>query len=218
MTIVTLDPAGTPRGTVVALHGFTRSPRDLQGPAQAFAGLGARVLLPHLRAWWWPESTNNTRFLTRVADAIADLRSTGPVVIVGHSAGAPAGAWIASRLVNRGLPVSEVVLVDGVESPARTLRRAWPSLARVRVTAICGPPSRCNRQGSLGAWLAQAPHAAQPPVVIERLDRMGHGDIEGAGIGVYVRMCRDDAGAPARPRLMALLMEAVERGLGAVAN
>lgn len=218
MALLAMEPEGPPRGTLLALHAFSRSPRHLRGFARLFVERRARVLLPHLRAWWWPESTNNVGHLTKVADLVAEARSEGPVVVLGHSAGAPAGAWIAARLLDRGLPVTEVVFVDGVESPVRSLERSWPHLEHVRITAICGPPSRCNRGGALAAWLERAPHAADPPLEVEMLPDLGHGDIEGQGVGFYARFCGDDPNAPARGLLLERLAEAVERGLSAPAN
>ena len=218
VTLVSYDPAGDPRGTVVLMHGFTRSPRDLQGLAMRAVNRGAKALIPHLGAWWWPRSTNNARYLSRIAEAVERQRSPGPVVIVGHSAGAPAGAWVAARLVDAGVDVSILVLVDGVESPARTLRRSWPALQRVPVLAICAPASRCNRSGALEAWLGNQERSADSVLEVVHLPGMGHGDIEGAGIGVYCRMCGDDPEAPARDALLVLVDDAMERGLSAIAK
>jgi len=216
--LVSYDPAGTPRGTVVLMHAFTRSPRDLQGLAMRAVSRGAKVLMPHLGAWWWPRSTNNARYLSRIAEAVERQRSPGPVVIVGHSAGAAAGAWVAARLMDAGVDVSLLVLVDGVESPSGTLRRSWSALERLPVLAICAPPSRCNRRGALEAWLLSQVRSADSALEVVHLPGMGHGDIEGAGIRVYCRMCGDDPGAPARDALVTLVEDAIERGLSAIAK
>jgi len=220
MELTPLEPAGVPLGTVVLLHGFTRHPRDLQAPAERFAALGARVLRPRLGAWWWPRSTNRTRYLTHIAEAVAQARSTGPLIVVGHSAGAPAGAWIAAALRNSGTSVDALILVDGVESPARTLRRAWPDLTGVPVDVICAPPSRCNRNGALARWLDDYRESGQPgpSVGLIVIPGMGHGDVEGPGRHVYVRWCHDDPAAPALAELEGTLDGLVERALDAVAK
>lgn len=179
--------------------------------------LGARVEAPRLSAWWWPTSTNNTRHLDRLADGIAG-RATGAIVIVGHSAGGAAGAWMARRMKRRGATVGGLVLIDAVESPVRAIRRSWPGLGQVPVTAILGAPSRCNRRGALGRWLASQRSDAGPVLEVIDLPAMGHGDIEGAGIGLYVRVCGDDPAAPARELLLSIVKEAVQRGLDADAN
>ena len=58
---------------------------------------------PALGSVWWPTSTNNARHLDRRLREVEAVVAKGPVVVVGHSAGAAAGAWIAAGLVDRGL-------------------------------------------------------------------------------------------------------------------
>lgn len=204
-------------GTVVLLHGFSRSPERLADIATMCRSLGAEVVAPHLSAWWWPTSTNNTRHLSRLAHIVAEDAS-GPIVVVGHSAGGAAGAWMAAAMERAGAELGSLVLVDPVESPVRSIRRSWSALERVPVTAIIGAPSPCNRQGAFSRWLAEQRHVRFPSLEVVNLPTMGHGDIEGAGIGVYVRLCGDDPAAPARSELLAIVRQAVERGLGADAK
>lgn len=199
------------------MHGFGRRPHHLDGVTAHLTSMGARVLRPSLSAWWWPTCTNNTRYLDRVARAVAGPCGEGPVVVLGHSAGAAAGAWVAARLVEDGCDVRTLVLIDGVESPVRAISRSWSGLQGVPVVAICGDPGPCNRRGALGEWLGQH-HADHPRLEIRRLPGMGHGDVEGAGIGIYVRVCRDDPRAPQRGRLMEEIERAVDRGFDAPAN
>lgn len=205
------------RGTVVLLHGFSRSPDHLADLARRCRLIGADVVAPHLSGWWWPTCTNNTRHLTRLADRIA-AGARAPVVVVGHSAGGAAGAWIAARLAAASVPVGRLVLVDPVESPVRSIRRSWAGLEHVPVTAILGAPSPCNRDGAFRRWLADQHRDADRTLEVIDLPHMGHGDIEGAGVGVYVRLCRDDPTAPAREELLLVVDDAVERGLGADAK
>jgi len=219
------------RGTVVLLHGFSRSPEDLADIAAMCRSLGADVVAPHLSAWWWPTSTNNTRHLTRIARQIAEGASggakradrpqpqaTGPIVLIGHSAGGAAGAWITAALVRAGADVSMLVLVDPVESPVRSIRRSWSALQHVAITAIIGAPSACNRKGAFGRWLSEQRHDRVPALEVIELPAMGHGDIEGVGIGLYVRLCGDDPAAPWRAALLDIVRQAAERGLGADAK
>lgn len=209
-------------GTIVLLHGFARSPRDLDDLAERFGRSGALVQVPHLSAWWWPNSTNNTRHLDRCADEIAKSAPAGPIVIVGHSAGAAAGAWIAGRLVEGVTEVAGqvtgLVLVDGVESPIGAIRRSWRLLDSVPITAVVGRPSRCNRHGALGRWLEAQSADGAANLQIVRMPDLGHGDIEGAGRSIYVRLCGDDPSAPARAWLLRVLDDAVARALDAGAN
>lgn len=218
MRFETWEPQGAPRGTVVLLHGFGRSPAALTDLAQRLAARGAVVLGPHLSAWWWPTCTNNTRHLTRVAGELAGRGLPRPLVVIGHSAGGAAGAWIAAELRDGGVPVAGLVLVDGVESPGGSLRRSWPRLRGVPVTALCGPPSPCNRRGALENWLRRQEVDPRWSIDVVRVEAMGHGDIEGAGIGLYRRWCGDDPDAPARAALLSLVDDAVERAWGAPAK
>lgn len=204
-------------GTVVLLHGFSRSPERLADIAMMCRSLGADVVAPHLSAWWWPTSTNNTRHLTRLADRVAEDAS-GPIVVIGHSAGGAAGAWITAALERADAEVGMLVLIDPVESPVRSIRRSWSALEHVAITVIVGAPSPCNRQGAFSRWLAEQRHARVPALEVVQMPLMGHGDIEGAGIGVYVRLCGDDPAAPARVALLDFVRQAVERGLGADAK
>ena len=203
------EPDGPPRGTALLLHGFTRSPEDLADLSAGCLALGARTLRPGLGALWWPTSTNNAGFLTRVADDVAGRVADGPVVVVGHSAGASAGAWVAARLRQRGVEVTTLVLVDGVESPTHLIERAWPGLSGVRVLAACAPPSRCNRGGALARWLAG--RVAPDHVVV--VPDAGHGDIEGPSRAVYRWACGDDPRRPAGTAVLDIVLGWVGEGL-----
>jgi hypothetical protein len=203
------DPLAPPTGTVVLLHGFTRSPERLASLSSDCVALGARTVAPALGSLWWPTSTNNAAHLGDVIVAMESLVAQGPVVVVGHSAGAAAGAWIAAGLVERGIPVATLVMVDGVESPSHLIARSWDGLAGARVRAVCAPPSRCNRDGSLATWLADRGGAE---VVV--LPGLGHGDIEGPTTGIYRWACGDDPRQPAGEEARHLVRSWVREGLG----
>ena len=210
MTLLQADPPGTAIGTVVLLHGFTRSPEHLGLLSSACVAVGARTLRPALGSLWWPTSTNNAAHLDRVGESLLPHLAPGPVVVVGHSAGAAAGAWLTAGLRAAGAPVPALVMVDGVESPSGLIRRAWPRLAGVSVRAVCAPPSRCNRQGALASWLA----VQDGDVEVETIDGSGHGDIEGPSQAIYRWACGDDAKQPAGERVRAAVMARVVSGLG----
>jgi len=208
MDIVRAEPDGEPRGTAVIVHGFTRSPADLEDLSQRCVAMGARTLRPALGSLWWPSSTNNASHLDAVAEAIRPL-ATGPVVVVGHSAGASAGSWIAADLQDAGVALRGLVMVDGVESPSGLIRRAWPRLADVPVTAVCAAPSRCNRHGALATWLAGQGRA----VHLVTVPGSGHGDIEGRPRTIYRWACGDAWSADAANAVMEATLGAVAESL-----
>jgi len=176
--------------TVVALHGFTRSPRHLAAFAQACQASEWNCLCPALAPRWFPVLMNDRRHLTSVAKRLATSgRLMGPVVIVGHSAGAAAGSWIAPKLIDAGVEVRGLVYVDGNDSPNHLIERAWPMLESVPVRAVMAPPSPCNRDGRLAAWLAE-----RRPGCVQVIDGAGHGDFEMASHAVYRRACGDSSG------------------------
>lgn len=202
-------PADETVGSALLLHGFTRSPHDLDRVSEDCRDLGARTVRPALGSVWWPSSTNNSRHLDRVCDEVEAVLADGPVVAVGHSAGAAAGAWLAAGLRDRGRVVSTLVMIDGVESPTRLIRRSWPLLAEVRIRAACAPPSRCNRHGALARWLAEQGR----PVDLVVLPGLGHGDIEGPTRAVYRHACGDDPRQPSADALRRLVIGWVAEGL-----
>ena len=212
LIIEAVESSAEIRGTVVLLHGFTRSPAALQDLSARCVVMGARTLRPALGSLWWPTSTNNAGHLTRIADQMLSLIGPGPVVVAGHSAGASAGAWIAAELVARGVDVTSLVCIDGVESPTHLIQRSWERLSAVPVRAVCAPPSRCNRQGALAAWLEAQDRAAEIVIV----PGSGHGDIEGASQGIYRWACGDDPDQPAGQQVRDLVVRWIDEGLSPV--
>jgi hypothetical protein len=204
-----VDPRASGNGSVVLLHGFTRSPRHLDLLSSRCVAAGARTLRPALGSLWWPTSTNNAAHLDRVGAAVRERLAPGPVVVVGHSAGAAAGAWLAAGLAETGVPVTRLVMVDGVESPSGLIRRSWPRLQGVPVRAVCAPPSRCNRQGALAAWLAEQ----GGDVEVLTIEGSGHGDIEGPSQVIYRWACGDDGEQPTAERVLAAVLAEVVAGL-----
>lgn len=211
MTLATPHPIpGIPRrGAAVLLHGFSRGPRHLRVLSEALTAEGVATVRPTLSAWDWTHGINNSRYLSEVAERLRRGLPSGPVVVVGHSAGAAAGAWIAAELTQAGSDVRRVVMVDGVESPAGLIRRAWPRLEGSDVVDVCGEPSRCNRDGALVAWLEDQ----QRPSTIVRVPGAGHGDIEGEASPIYRWACGDTSSEEIRRHVLSEVVAAVMAGL-----
>jgi dienelactone hydrolase len=132
-----------------------------------------------------------------------------PIVVVGHSAGAAAGVYITARLRDIGADVRGLVIVDGVDSPNHLIHRHLSELAGLRVAAVLAPPSPCNRQGLLAANLQD-----RPEVRIEIVPGAGHGDIEGAGVSMYRRVCKDFSSAETAARFRDRVRLSIEWVLG----
>ena len=186
---------GIPRlGAAVLVHGFTRSPRHLRVLSEHLTARGVATVRPALSAFDWAHGINNSTYLTKVATRLRNGLPDGPLAIVGHSAGAAAGSWLAAMFAEMGRDVRVLVMVDGVESPTGLMRRSWPQLGDVPVRALCAPPSRCNRQGALEAWLT----GQSGDVVCQVLPGMGHGDIEGEPGRIYALACREQSSLQVR--------------------
>jgi len=189
--------------TVVALPGFTRGPQHLQRFADACRSRGYDCTPTALAPRWLPVLYMNRRHLRSVAERL-HASINGPMVIAGHSAGAAAGTYLASYLASRGAAVRGLVLIDGVDSPNHLIAENLGSLSGMPVRAVLAPPSPCNRSGALEEFLA-----AYPWVDVTVVPGAGHGDIEGAGIGVYRRACRDSSDQATADHFLAAVLEAV---------
>lgn len=175
----------THRATVVALHGFTRSPRHLDRLARTVNAAGLPCVRPALAPRWMPALYMSRSHLRGIARRLVDGGITS-AVLVGHSAGASAACYLAEYLRRIGVEVRGVVLVDGVDSPNHLIASSLPTLDDVPVRAVLAPPSPCNRNGALERYLTD-----HPSVHVTVVAGAGHGDIEGAGIPVYRRACAD---------------------------
>jgi dienelactone hydrolase len=147
--------------------------------------------------------------LRAIADSMRLQAAGAPIVIVGHSAGAAAGVYITARLRYLGADVRGLVIVDGVDSPNHLIRRNLSKLSGLRIAAVLAPPSPCNRQGLLATDLRE-----QPEVRVEIVPGAGHGDIEGAGISMYRRVCKDSSSAETAARFRDRVRASVEWVLG----
>ena len=139
---------------------------------------------------WLPILMHNRRHLDHVARRLTPAgRLRGPVVVVGHSAGAAAGSWLTPTLRNLGVHVAGLVLVDGNDSPNHLIERTWNDLASVPIRAVMAPPNPCNRQGRLTSFLEE-----RRPGIVQVIPGAGHGDVEMSGAPVYRRFCSDKSG------------------------
>lgn len=198
-------PERGPSGPVIVLlHGFTRGPEHLAVLADACRGEGWATVRPRLAPRALPTLMNSARHLDRVAVRLEPRLAGRSVVVVGHSAGAAAGAWLAARWAGAGRRVRGLVLVDGNDSPTRLLERAWPDLDTVPVRAVLAPPGPCNRGGRLERFLGE-----HRPGVTEVIPGSGHGDIEGVPSSVYRWACGDDASPEVRDRVLRAVVAAV---------
>jgi pimeloyl-ACP methyl ester carboxylesterase len=192
---VRVHPAGGDQWAVL-LHGFTRRAHHLDALAAALAAAGINSAAPDLGSFNWFRSTNNPRFLDHIAGELGAVVD-GPVVLIGHSAGAAAAGYLATELAN----VRGIVFVDGNESPTRLLARAWPRIAHLPMVAICAPPNRCNRGGAFARW---AQSHGVPGCVIPG---MGHGDIEGVDRAIYRWACGSAGSRRTRERAIAIVTD-----------
>jgi carboxylesterase len=103
-TIASALPRSSPGGTVgvILIHGFTGTPRDLQGLGEALQGRGLAVRIPRLPG----HGTNGRDFLATGwrdwlrcgADAYADLHAICPRIhLVGYSMGGSIAVILAAR-------------------------------------------------------------------------------------------------------------------------
>lgn len=195
----------TARPLVVALPGFTRGPSHLERLARACNGRGYDCVRPVLAPRWMPVLYLHGLRVREVARRLAGQVDGRPVVVAGHSAGAAAGCALAVELRTMGVDVRGIVLIDGVDSPNHLIAGNLPRLADVRIAAVLAPPSPCNRDGALAAQLTHMPQAR-----VELVDGAGHGDIEGAGIGIYRRVCQDTSDGATADRFLAAVLDAID--------
>lgn len=190
--------------TVIALPGFTRRPVHLHRLAEAVASSGRRCVRPHLAPRLIPTLYMSRSHLDRLAVRLSASTGPGPIIIAGHSAGGAAGTYLASTLCARGADVRGVVLIDGVDSPNHLIAKTLPALDDLRIAAVLAPPSPCNRDGALERYLR-----AFPRVRVTMVDGAGHGDIEGSGVGLYRRVCKDTSDPLTADRVLADVMAAI---------
>jgi pimeloyl-ACP methyl ester carboxylesterase len=200
-------PGGPPLGSpvIVLLHGFTRGPEHLAALAAACTQRGWSCVRPPLAPVWAPVLMNSRRHLDRVGARLAPRLTGRPVVVVGHSAGAAAGSWLATRWVGQGVDVRGIVMVDGNDSPNGLIQASWPSLDGIGVRGVLAPPSPCNREGRLERFLEE-----RRPGCTVVIPGSGHGDIEQVASAVYRWACRDASTDDVRRTVLVAALDAVD--------
>lgn len=204
------EPARPSVGLVVALHGFTRSPEHLDELARGCTRSGLACLRPLLAPSLDPMRIGRPRAIERIADLLADsiCGFDGPVVLLGHSAGAAAACWIARtwRKAGTARTLAGLVLVDGVDGVTRLLDRSIDDLDGVPMVALTAEPGRCNRQGALAGFLD-----CKRPGVTLRILGAAHGDIEGEDRWVYRLGCKERSSDRMRTLVIANAVQACLR-------
>ncbi|MDD2857630.1 MAG: hypothetical protein PHU75_03055 [Candidatus Nanopelagicales bacterium] len=198
---------------VVAIHGFTRGPQHLEILARACNDQGWRCVRPAAAPTWAPVVMHSRAHLVRIADRLAPQLRGHEVVVVGHSAGAAAGAWISAALLDAGVEVRGIVMVDGNDSPNHLIEQSLPQLASVPIRAVLAPPSPCNRQGRLQALLDE-----QRPGSTTVIPGSGHGDIEMEPSAVYRHACGDDSTLETRHQVLATVVSEIDALLAVSAH
>lgn len=189
---------------VIALHGFTRGPQHLTALADACSSRGWSCIRPQVAPRWFSMLMNSHRHLDELAAELARVCAGQPVVIAGHSAGAASGSWIGMRLLEAGIDLRGLVYIDGNDSPNHLIEMAWPSLETVPIRAVLAPPSPCNRQGRLAAYLDE-----HRPGSYDVIPGSGHGDIEIRESAIYRRACGDDSSAETKAAVLAAVVDAI---------
>jgi pimeloyl-ACP methyl ester carboxylesterase len=186
---IVIDRAPLARGAVLLVHGFTRSPERLQTLADRLVAEGLTVIRPRLGALSPRTAMSRASALGVAVDAIRRIGLDPALrwVVIGHSAGAAAGTWMAAELIGAGVDMRGLVYADGVESPTRLIEGAWSQVAHLPVFDVCAEPSRCNRQGGLADWLRPRREGVFGVLV----PGGGHGDVEGRELAVYRWACGD---------------------------
>ncbi len=189
-------------GRVWLQHGFARTRHRMADLAASLGAAGFVVLTTGLRSFDRYARTvqrlaDNRAFLAELAVALRTAAppvptSAGdPFLVVGHSAGAEAAAFVAARLARRA-PVAGAVLLDPVRSlRGHNLPVALRTLAsaNVPVRLVAAPPSICNAHGSgvacartilpgfLGVEVRQGSHADAEGRSSDRLAQLVCGPI-----------------------------------------
>lgn len=153
-----IDAPAEPRGRVILFHGFGRGPAALDRLAEHLAAAGLWVMRPHLRSKPAKGGMNDRDVMTSLGFAAAACApEAGPLAIVGHSAGGAVAMQAAGALVEAGVELKGVVLVDSngsiptiMDPSLRTL-----SSAGVPVRTVAAAPGRCNRKAQIARWLGE---------------------------------------------------------------
>jgi pimeloyl-ACP methyl ester carboxylesterase len=199
-----IDRAPLARGAALLVHGFTRSPERLQSLTDRLVAEGLTVIRPRLGALSPRTAMSRASALASIVDGIRRIGLDPALrwVVIGHSAGAAAGTWMAAELIGTGVDMRGLVYADGVESPTRLIAGAWSQVAHLPVFDVCAEPSRCNRQGGLADWLRPRREGVFGVLV----PGGGHGDVEGRQLAIYRWACGDRSPESTRETVLDVLV------------
>ncbi len=200
---------------VLLMHGFARGPRVLDELVADLVAAGARVVRPHIRSFKRKSGMTDPGFIAAAAEAsLTVLRGTGPLVLIGHSAGGASAAHAAGHLIAQGVAIEGVVLVDPNEGMSPMLVPALPAIVAKDVRALrlaAAEPGRCNRQGLTPRLVAEE----VPGFVGLRMVGGTHCEIEGTAADVVCRRLCGGASDPQRSARLRALITAWVLGLAA---
>lgn len=174
----------------IVFPAFTRSATDLSEFAATLRNHGFEATAVTLAPKAFPVLYCVKSHLDSIAAKIAREYAHRSVVLLGHSAGASAAAYVASVLKGSLVDLRGVVFIDGVDSPNRLIATSMPSLEGISIGAVLASPSACNRKGVLQKFLADFPR-----VHVVVIPGAGHGDIEGGDKKIYRWACGDKSDA-----------------------
>ena len=174
----------------IVFPAFTRSATDLSEFAATLRNHGFEATAVTLAPKAFPVLYCVKSHLDSIAAEISRKYAHRSVVLLGHSAGASAAAYVASVLRGSLVELRGVVFIDGVDSPNRLIATSLPSLEGISIGAVLAPPSACNRKGALQKFLADFPR-----VHVVVIPGTGHGDIEGGDKKIYSWACGDNSDA-----------------------
>lgn len=174
----------------IVFPAFTRCAADLGGFTTELRTHGFEASAVTLAPKVFPVLYCVKSHLDAVAGEIAQKYAHRSVVLLGHSAGAAAAAYVASVLRKSLVQIRGVIFIDGVDSPNRLIAKSLPSLEGYSIGAVLAPPSPCNRRGALQKFLTGFPRAD-----VAVIPGAGHGDIEGGDKKIYRLACGDRSDA-----------------------
>ena len=162
---------------------------------------------------WFPVMYMGKSHLRKVSADIARNYSGRELILIGHSAGGAAATYIAYQLRLMSVEIRGLIFADGVDSPNHLISKYLPGLGNTEIAAILAPPSPCNRNGLLAKTLRSF-----PGIDLRIIPGSGHGDIEGAGISVYRKFCKDQSTQAIAMHFREALIQTLEKMSGRTDN
>lgn len=162
-------------------HGFARGPRHLAGLAGALRAVGLEVTCPALASLRPRRSLHDRDHLISLGRALRRA-GTGPLVGIGHSAGA-AAVFAAAGVLDAVVCLDPVDTVGGVMAgtQAEVLDLGVP------VIVVALRPSRCNRHGQTVRTLTELIDSGRLHGWTRRYPDLGHADPERIPADLTVR-------------------------------